>query len=295
MQKIIIDTDIGDDIDDAFAIALAACMPEAELVGVTTVFRNTEARAQLAEKLLECAGVKTKVYAGERLPLKEPFHPFAKDTGFPETSLPCQWEESYGDYPVNGGAVEFLSESAERYGKDLCIVAIGPLTNLARAIEKYPQQMKRCGKILSMGGSFKKFAPEWNYLCDPEAADIVIGSGIPFYAVGLDVTLTCPLEAGLLEKFRTSEKPVNKLLSLWLDRWFDFFGFEKSVMHDPLALACTVTDACMFEKKFVAIDLKGARGAAFVSEREEAGYSPIYVAVSADREKFYNMVESVLL
>ena len=91
MQKIIIDTDIGDDIDDAFAIALAARMPEAELVGVTTVFRNTEARAQLAEKLLECAGVKTKVYAGERLPLKAPFHPFAKDTGFPETSLPCQW------------------------------------------------------------------------------------------------------------------------------------------------------------------------------------------------------------
>ena len=51
----------------------------------------------------------------------------------------------------------------------------------------------------------------------------------------------------------------------------------------------------MFEKRFVAIDLKGARGAAFVSEREEAGYSPIYIAVSADREKFYNMVESVLL
>ena len=73
MQKIIIDTDIGDDIDDAFAIALAARMQEAELVGVTTVFRNTEARTQLAEKLLECAGVKTKVYAGERLPLKNRF------------------------------------------------------------------------------------------------------------------------------------------------------------------------------------------------------------------------------
>ncbi|MCX4384374.1 MAG: hypothetical protein OSJ39_01075, partial [Clostridia bacterium] len=95
--------------------------------------------------------------------------------------------------------------------------------------------------------------------------------------------------------FRTSEKPVNKLLSLWLDRWFDFFGFEKSVMHDPLALACTVADVCLFEKRFVAIDLKGARGAAFVSEREEADYSPIYVAVSADRKKFYNKVESVLL
>ena len=297
MQKIIIDTDIGDDIDDAFAIALTTQFSQAELIGVTSVFRNAKARAQLVKKLLESTGRQVPVRAGEKLPYKEPFHRFAKDTDTvpPESSTPCQWEESYGTYSVEEGAVEYLAECAEQYGGELCIATIGPMTNLARAIEKYPDKMKRCGKIVSMGGSFEKFMPEWNYLCDPEAADIVIRSGIPFYAVGLDVTLKCPLEEGLLEKFRSSQKPVNQLLSLWLKRWFDFFGFEKSVMHDPLALASIVSDVCKFKKQYVKIELETERGAVHVSDRAEEGYSPVCVAVSADRNKFYNMVETALL
>lgn len=295
MQKIIIDTDIGDDIDDAFAIALAARLPEAEIVGVTTVFRNTKARAQLVKKLLDGLGTETTVRAGEAFPLKEPFHLFAKDTGAPETSTPCQWDESYRKYSEEEGAVEFLAESAERWGGELCIAAIGPLTNLARAIERYPDKMKKCGKIVSMGGSFQKFMSEWNYLCDPEAADIVIKSGIPFYAVGLDVTMTCPLEEGLLEKFNASEEPYNRILSQWLKRWFDFFGFEKSVMHDPLAIASIFLDVCRFERRFVKVDLDKERGAVYVSDKEEAGYSPVFVATGADRNKFYQTVESALL
>lgn len=295
MQKIIIDTDIGDDIDDAFAIALACRLDKAELVGVTTVFRNTKARAQLVSKLLKTSESKAPVYAGEGIPEKEPFHLFAKDTGAPEESTPCQWDESYNAFPAEEGAIGFLAESAERYGEELTVAAIGPLTNLARAIKRYPDEMKKLGKIVLMGGSYTKFTPEWNFLCDPEAADTVIRSGIPVYAVGLDVTMTCPLEEGLLEKFYASEKPVNKLLSLWLKRWFDFFGFEKSVMHDPLAVASIVEDLCSFEKRFVKIDLEGERGAAFVSDAAQEGYSPVFVASSADRNRFYKLVETALL
>lgn len=295
MQKIIIDTDIGDDIDDAFAIALACCLGKAELVGITTVFRNTKARAQLVARLLKSAGRETPVWAGERFPIKEPFHLFAKDRGAPENSMPCQWEESDNAFSAKEGAVEFLAESAARYGEELTVAAIGPLTNLARAIERYPDRMKRLGKIVMMGGSFTKYMPEWNFQCDPEAADIVIKSGIPIEAVGLDVTMTCPLEEGLLEKFYASEKPVNQLLSLWLKRWFDFFGFEKSVMHDPLAVASIVEDMCRYEKRFVKIDLQTERGAVFVSDAEQEGYSPVYVASSADRDRFYKLVETALL
>ena len=291
MQKMIIDTDIGDDIDDAFAIALAAAMPQIELAGITTVFRNTAARAQLAEKLLETAGVSAPVFAGERIPLQEPFHLFEKDGETqPENAFPCQWEDVYAKYPVREGAVEFLIRSAEEYGKELTLVAIGPLTNLAKAIRRAPDAMKKIGKIVSMGGSFQKFMPEWNYLCDPEAADIAIKSGIPFYAVGLDVTLTCPLETGLMKKFVSSAKATNKLLSRWLDRWFDFFKFEKSVMHDPLAVASVVLDVCTFEKQPVAIDLTNVRGAVKVGEG-----SPVFVAKTADRTIFFRAVEQYLL
>lgn len=287
MKKIIIDTDIGDDIDDAFAIALAARLKDVELVGVTTVFRNTEARAQLAERLLKTLGASVPVYAGEAKPYQEPVRLFERDGG--EDALPCQWEEAYAT-PVTGGAVEFLKECAAAYGKELTIVAIGPMTNVARAIERYPAEMKGTGRIVSMGGSFTKFMPEWNYLCDPEAADAVIRSGIPFYAVGLDVTLTCPLEAGLMEKFASSPKEENKLLTLWLGRWFDYFHFEKSVMHDPLAVASVVSDVCTFEKRCVEVDLTDARGAVHVGEGSE-----IYVATKADKERFYAAVERALL
>jgi len=295
MKKLIIDTDIGDDIDDAFALALAGRMPEAEIVGVTTVFRNTKARAQLAEKLLETLGLSVPVFAGERFPEKEPIRPFGKDrAGAPEEAIPCQWEEAYARYSVREGAVEFLAESAEKYGSDLTIAPIGPLTSLARAIERYPESMKKVGKIVSMGGSFQTFQPEWNYLCDPEAAERVIASGIPFYAVGLDVTLQCPLEAGLLEKFHASKDPVNQLLCLWLDRWFGFFGFEKSVMHDPLVIASIFSDVCRFQKRFVKIDLQGERGAVFVSDQPSEGF-PVFVAETVDRERFYEIVKANLL
>lgn len=294
-KKIIIDTDIGDDIDDAFAIALAAAIPQAEIVGITTVFRNTAARAQQAQALLNAAKVNAPVYAGERAPLKEPFHLFERDGETPpELSFPCQWEKSY-DTPVREGAVGFLIDSAKRYGKDLTVIAIGPLTNLARAIQKNPSEMKKTGKIICMGGSFYKYEPEWNVLCDPEAADTVYRSGIPFYAVGLDVTLQCALEADLLQAFRNSGQAVNRLLTLWLDRWFDFFGFEKSVMHDPLAVAAAYYDVCTFEKKYVRADLSGQRGAVLVSDREKQGYSPVYAATGVDREGFYRIVRETLL
>lgn len=296
-RKMIIDTDIGDDIDDAFAIALAANSPELGLTAITTVFRNTKARAQLAEKLLQTAdAASVEVYAGEEIPEKEPFHTFEKDTGSrPEEENPCQWTKEYAEYPVKCGAVDYLIRAAEKYGEALTIVAIGPLTNLARAIARAPESMKKTGKIVCMGGSFTKFMPEWNVMCDPEATQKVYQSGIPFYAVGLDVTLQCPLERNLLEEFRSSEKPVNRLLSLWLNRWFDYFGFEKSVMHDPLAVACCFEEACAFKKKFVRADLEKTRGAVFVAEFPQEGYSPVFVAEEVDKDKFYAAVRERLL
>ena len=296
-RKMIIDTDIGDDIDDAFAIALAAKTPGLGLTAVTTVFRNTKARAPLAEKLLAAAGVANiEVFAGEGIPVKEEIRTFEKDKNSrPEEEDPCQWTEEYASFPVKKGAADYLIRAAEEYGKELTIVAIGPLTNLARAIGRAPGSMKKVGKIICMGGSFTKFMPEWNVLCDPEATQTVYSSGIPFYAVGLDVTLKCPLEQNLLEAFRNSDKPVNRLLSLWLGRWFDYFGFEKSVMHDPLAVACCFEEVCKFKEKFVKVDLENTRGAVCVSDAPQEGYYPVFVAEEVDKDRFYAAVKERLL
>lgn len=297
MRKVIFDTDIGDDIDDAFALALLANIPEAELLGVTTVFRNTAQRAQLAQTLLAAAkkpGV--PVYAGERLPLREPVRPFENDADVPpEQADLCQWSADYAALPVRGGAVDFLCESAERWGAGLTIFSVGPMTNLARAAERAPAAMKRVGAVYAMGGCFSHAEPEWNILCDPEAADIVYRSGMPLYAVGLDVTLQCGLENDLLDCFRASPRAENKLLTLWLERWFRFFGFEKSVMHDPLAVAAAFRPLCTFERVYAKIDLRDARGAVLTSPSPREGYAPVCAAAAVSRAEFYDFVKERLL
>lgn len=294
MKKVIFDTDIGDDIDDAFALAALAAEPEAELLGVTTVYRNTAQRARLAQKLLEAAGrAEVPVFAGESIPIKQPIGLFAWEEGpFPEQKPVCQWSEEYAAFPVRTDAVGFLAESAKRWGEDLILFAVGPLTNLARAIERFPDDMKRIGAVYTMGGRFMQKEAEWNILCDPEAAEIVYSSGIPVYAVGLDVTLRCTLENGLLERVSASERETNRTLALWFDRWSKHFGFAKSVMHDPLAVASAFLPVCRFERRYVRADLESERGSFLTERTEKAGYSPVNVAVDVDRELFYDWLVS---
>ncbi len=296
MKKVVIDTDIGDDIDDAFALALAATLKKTEIVGITTVFRNTADRAQQTEKLLSVIGKDVPVYAGERFPYKEPFHPFQKDGDrFLEKQHICQWQPEYSSFPVTQGAVDFLVECAEKYGDELIVVSLAAMTNIARAMEKNPAALKSVDSIVAMGGWFTKCEPEWNILCDPEAADIVFCSGVPLYMVGLDVTLRCVLDKDLLGEFRSSETPCNRLLTLWLDRWFAYFSFEKSVMHDPLAVATLEEDVCKFEKKYVKVDTTNRRGVTLVSKEPAAGYVPVNVAVDVDSERFYRLLRTNLL
>lgn len=296
MKKVIFDTDIGDDIDDAFALASLAAETDAELVGVTTVYRNTAQRAQLAQRLLRAAGKpNVPVFAGEEIPTKEPIRPFVWEDGCSlERKNVCQWCDEYASLPVQTGAAEFLAESAKRWKDELIIFAVGPLTNLARAIERFPEEMQSVGAIYTMGGCFLNPSPEWNILCDPEAAQTVYSSGIPLYAIGLDVTLRCTLEGGLLERVASSKGESNRLLSLWFDRWLKHFGFEKSVMHDPLAVASAFQPLCRFETRYVRADLEQERGAFSVRCSPQEGYSPVNIAVDVDRKAFYEWLESRL-
>ncbi|MBQ2712640.1 MAG: nucleoside hydrolase [Clostridia bacterium] len=294
-RKFIFDTDIGDDIDDAFALALLLGKQAESVVGVTTVYRNTAARAQQAMAMLECMGhPEIPVYAGERFPLNREITPFfcEEKGGDYEVRKPCQWTEDLDRYSVTEGAVDFIIESAKKYGKDLWIVPVGALTNVAKAIEKAPEVMRGVGGVMQMGGQFQGFTSEWNIICDPEAADVVWSSGIPVYAVGLNVTLQCGLEPDLLDAFRASAKPHNQLLVKWLDLWFGFFPFAKSVMHDPLAVACLFTNPCTFEKVFVKVRDDGS---ALHTSDEKEGFSPIYAARAVDKSVFYALVKEVLL
>lgn len=189
MRKYILDTDIGDDIDDAFALDLAL-KKNLPLAGITTVFKNTDDRARIAEKMLALAGKSLPVYAG----LSQTLDGIARTT-----EHCCQWTEDLADNkysPENfngkncdeNAAVDFIVESAKKYGKDLYILAIGPLTNVAAAILRDKKALGQIGGVIMMGGDYANQYTEWNIFCDVKAAEVLFTSELNITAFGHEVT-----------------------------------------------------------------------------------------------------------
>ena len=252
-QKILIDTDIGDDIDDAFALAFALRLDEIELVGITTVFGDTDKRARIAAKICRLAGVDVPIYAGVGTPID-------RDTR--KTSC-CQYTDDLADKryaPVATGtaAVDFIADCARRYGEQLTIVGIGPLTNLALAFRAAPDAMRGVGKIVIMGGCFYAPHQEWNIVCDTAAARTVLESNARVYCVGLDVTRELRLDwKEQTYVLNRSEDGLEGYVASLARRWVSSFG-RNITLHDPLALYAAVrSDVVFFEKSLVAVETDG--------------------------------------
>lgn len=204
--KIIIDTDIGDDADDALAICLALKSEELEVMGITTVFRNTAARAQIAVRLLQLMGrTDIPVYAGIGHPLVA-----EADVETVPIQLLAGMEEL--EYRKDMDGVEYLRRSLSASQGDITLVTIGPLTNVGVLLCKYPEVKGKIKEIVMMGGAYYMHYNEWNILCDPEAAHIVYSSGVPIRAIGLDVTTRCQVNDQLVTMFRNSK---NRKWSCW--------------------------------------------------------------------------------
>lgn len=227
--KIIIDTDIGDDADDALAICLALKSEELEVMGITTVFRNTAARAQIAVRLLQLMGrTDIPVYAGIGHPLVA-----EADVETVPIQLLAGMEEL--EYRKDMDGVEYLRRSLSASQGDITLVTIGPLTNVGVLLCKYPEVKGKIKEIVMMGGAYYMHYNEWNILCDPEAAHIVYSSGVPIRAIGLDVTTRCQVNDQLVTMFRNSKKPEVELLADLLTCYYENRG-RHTFLHDPMAV-----------------------------------------------------------
>lgn len=247
MQKIILDCDPG--IDDALALLLAAASPELQILGITTVSGNVPADqgARNARKVLRQAGRREiPVYIGEMAPLQIPYVD-ARDThgrdGLGESFLP----EVPGLFPEQS-AVSFLEETLER--EEVSLIALGPLTNLARLFQKRPDLARRIPRLVSMGGNFRSHGncspvAEYNYWCDPEAARIcfqVMGeAGRKLEMVGLDVTRKIVLTPNVLSYLERLDPGtgafIRKITEFYLDFHWRYEGIIGCVINDPLAVA----------------------------------------------------------
>ena len=151
-EKIIIDTDIGDDVDDAFALALALRSPELEILGVITNFGDTETRARIADRLLNEAGrPDIPVAAGTPAVTKNPM------------TQRCYAESRPGMKASHPRAVEFLLDQIRRYPGQITLITIGPLMNVGAAIDEDPATFRKLKRVVLMGGSVKRGYGDMGY------------------------------------------------------------------------------------------------------------------------------------
>ena len=281
-KKIIIDTDIGDDVDDSFALALALKNPALDVIGITTVYKNAAMRAKIVKAELK-AFHKTNidVVAGLDKPLKIPFNVFKYET-LDQDGKPIMtaFSQDYSEGADRFDAPDYLLEKAREYPHEITLVAIGPLTNLAAAIKKNPADFTLFKEIIMMGGS-NSDCKEWNIFCDPEAADIVLKCGVPITMVPIECTIKCAVEDRHYEKLLHPQNEEESFLLDMYKRWRKD-QTRPCQMHDCLALQELNSSYCEFVNKYIYAPLITAERGKTISVSDETPNVKIAIGVRND-------------
>ncbi len=299
-QKIWIDTDIGDDIDDAFAL-YCAMRQSFDIVGVTTVYRDTVRRARMVKKLLACYGngyEACPVYAGYDLygtQTQTEYPPFAQYSD--ELDAP----EYLPDGTEPDEAVDALLDACKQYGQELTVVAIGPFGNIATALERDPEALQGVGRVVVMGGAFFKQYTDWNVMCDVPAADVMLRTLSNLECLGADVTHLLAVEGKTLDAVLYSQNQTACVREL--RRLYGIWKREKPnapfVVHDALVMhyladptLCGMEAACihLFTKgyaKGLTLNVDAYRHTFLNDAYREFDFShKTLVARTVDKERF---------
>jgi inosine-uridine nucleoside N-ribohydrolase len=233
-QKVIVDTDIGDDIDDAYALTLALHSPELEILGVTTAWGNTALRAKLAARLIAASGA-------NKIPVM-PGIPTHSKSSFSQHA----WAVA-GPAPAHGNAVDFLLAQARRYPHQITLVAIGPLTNLGAAIDRDPATFRLFNRVVLMGGSIHRGygnpratpppppQPEYNIASDPGAARKLLAAGVPIFMMPLDST-QWKLDDSKLAQVAARSTPATDALLVLTTEWQLATHQHTPTLYDAMAV-----------------------------------------------------------
>lgn len=263
-RKIIIDTDPGQ--DDAVAILLALASPELEVLGITCVAGNVPLplTSKNARVVCELAGrPDIKVFAGCDRPLVRPLvtaeYVHGK-TGLDGIALP---EPAMALQP--GHAVDFLIETLRREpAGTVTLCPLGPLTNIATALQRAPDIAPKIAEIVLMGGAYFEVgnttpAAEFNIHVDPQAAEIVFHSGVPLVVLPLDATHQVLTNRARIEAFRGLGTPVGHAVASWTDFFerFDMekYGSEGAPLHDPCVIAYLLEPG-LFEGRHINVEIE---------------------------------------
>ncbi|MCC6729406.1 MAG: nucleoside hydrolase [Chthonomonadales bacterium] len=292
---IVLDTDIGTDIDDAYALLLSATSPELDLRAVLTVNGDTLLRARLARTLLDHAGrADVPVYAGLGPSLSG-----ATDRGWAGHEgqgidlAPASSVRAASPADVLRAQVGTVRAAGER----LTLVAIGPLTNVAAGLHALePAERDAIAGVVAMAATFEGFGPDYampehNVRCDPMAVRRVLEAGVALTFVGLNVTRRTSMGADDVDANERLGTPLARDLARLHRVWFGHLRASSSAMHDPLAVAhCICPSLLDMASARAEVDLDPAVAGCVIFLPADAPRGlPCRVAVGVDADGFHRL------
>ncbi|RQD70285.1 MAG: nucleoside hydrolase [Tindallia sp. MSAO_Bac2] len=301
---VIIDCDPG--TDDTIALIMALASEALDVKAITTVAGNQTAEKTAVNglKIVSFLDKQLPVARGAEKPIMRPLVTAGHvhgETGMAHVVLP----EAKNDYLETKAWDLFYKMSVESNEK-IHLITLGPLSNVAIALMKYPHLKDGISQITMMGGAVgygnDTQAAEYNIYADPEAAKMVFESGIPITMVGLDCTHQAWITQNEIESMGKPSKENGVWLAQELMRhiheFASRFGFEGAIMHDPSAIAAVIDPTLIqTEDYFVTVETKGEHtlGKTVVDTLRVTGHEPnAQVALDMDRERFVELVKGLI-
>ncbi|MFC1716687.1 nucleoside hydrolase [Candidatus Poribacteria bacterium] len=290
MKRVILDMDPG--VDDALAIILAMLSPQLRVEAITTVSGNVHVDlcTQNVLRILEILKPETPpiVARGEAEPLTATVSMTSTSPIDNITGADVHGQDGLGNLDKLSGddgqskrypepslyhissdhAVDVILSAIADHPHEITLIPTGPLTNIARAIIQYPEQMRKVKELIIMGGAFNTpgnatAVAEANILGDPHAADVVVNSGLPVTFVGLDVTRQVQLKRSYIEReIRPLKTRISQFICDITDFYIDFYngyyGIAGCYMHDPLAVGIAIEpDIVETTRLYVQVETQG--------------------------------------
>lgn len=302
-HKLLVDTDTAS--DDAVALVLAFTDPRVDVQAVTVVAGNVSLQQGVANALYtrELCTATTAVYTGAERPLQRDLVTAQNvhgTDGMGDIGLPLS-----GRVPDAGDAVEVIIELAHRHAGELTLVALGPLTNLALALQRDPSIATLFDRVVIMGGTGDHSgnitpAAEFNIYVDPEAADVVFGSGMPIEMVGWDVSRNFATMSGAELDHLAALGPIGEFCAGIQRQLLEFCRTVTKIdgidLPDPITMAVAIDPTIATEtlSTHVAVETTGTltRGMTVVDRLGLLGHEPnARVVLRADRERFIRLLQ----
>jgi inosine-uridine nucleoside N-ribohydrolase len=282
---VLLDTDIGSDIDDAVCLAYLLKQPRCELVGITTVTGEPEKRAMMADAMCRAAGrTDIPIHSGQGTPLLIE----QKQQLCPQAKMLPRWEHRK-DWKRDT-AVEFMREVIHSRPGEITLLSIGPLTNVGLLFatdRDVPRLLKR--HVLMCGVFTNRLAGvgplEWNAKGDPHATAITYNARVrENWSIGLEVTVRCRWPVERYDKLFRGSPVLDAVRDFAVD-WFE--KRAPMTFHDPLAAATIFEpDLCRYEDGLVEVELKSDRVLGMTHFDPKAAEKPHRIAIDVDPERF---------